>query len=107
MQKVSEMHDTEVNPPPGDSVASGTDQPGAAAMATGTDAVGGTVVAGGKEVVVVVVGGDASGLMGSWSPTDRLAATGVVEVPQAAAATMRAPVATNATIRLWRNLPPY
>jgi hypothetical protein len=73
--------------------------------------VGGTVVAGGKVVVVVGVevagAGVVSRAMGSCNPTGRLAATGELAVPQAAAASTTDPVATNATIRLWRNLPPY
>jgi hypothetical protein len=59
------MHDTEVNPLPGGRVASGTDQPGAWTMAAGTEVEGAKVVAGGKVVVVVVVGGSASRVMGS------------------------------------------
>jgi hypothetical protein len=107
MQKVSEMQDTEVNPPPGGRVASGTDQPGAGVMDTGA-VTGGTVVAGGKVVVdVVAVTGVVSRAMGSCNPTGRLAATGELAEPQAAAASTRVPVVTNATIRLWRNLPPY
>ena len=104
------MQDTEVNPPPGGRVASGTDQPGAGVMDAGA-VVGGTVVAGGKVVVVVGVevagAGVVSRAMGSCNPTGRLAATGELAVPQAAATSTRDPVATNATIRLWRNLPPY
>jgi hypothetical protein len=105
MQKVSEMHDTEVNPPPGGRVARGTDQPGAGTMVVGTAVVGGVVVVGGRVIVVVVAGAE-SRLIGSWSPTDRVNATGEPEVPQADTARTRPPVATNATIRLWRTPPP-
>jgi hypothetical protein len=98
MQKVSEMHDTEVNPPPGGSVASGTLQPGAGTMVVGT-VVGGAVVGGGR-VVVVVEAGAAPRVIGSCRPTGRVNAAGELEVPQAAAVRTRAPVATNATIRL-------
>jgi hypothetical protein len=107
MQKVSEMHDTEVNPPPGGRVARGTDQPGAGTMAVGTAVVGGVVVGGGRGVVVVVPAGAVSRVMGSWSPIDRVNAAGEPEVPQADAAATRAPVAINATIRLWRTPPPH
>jgi hypothetical protein len=105
MQKVSEMHDTEVNPPPGGRVARGTDQPGAGTMVVGTDVVG-AVVVGGRVVVVVVVVVVESRSIGSCRPTGRVNAAGELVVPQAVATRIRAPVATHATIRLWRTPPP-
>jgi hypothetical protein len=75
-------------------------------MVVGTDGVGAVVAGGRVGVVVVVVAGAVSRVIGSWRPTGRVNAAGEPEGPQAVAVRTRAPVATNATIRLWRNPSP-
>jgi hypothetical protein len=104
MQKVSEIHDTEVNPPPGGKVARGTDHPGASTMGTGAVV---EVVEGGMVVVVVVVVVVATGvvprMMGSCNPTCRVAAPDAL---QAVATSTRVAVAIQATIRLRPTLSP-
>jgi hypothetical protein len=67
MQKVSEMQETEVNPPSGGAAVSGSDHPGTAATGVGAGVgwvtgavvvvVGGTVVGGTVVGGTVVVGG--------------------------------------------------
>jgi hypothetical protein len=100
MQKVSEIHDTEVNPPPGGKVARGTDHPGASTMGTGAVV---EVVEGGMVVVVVVATGVVPRMMGSCNPTCRVAAPDVL---QAVATSTRVAVAIQATIRLRPTLSP-
>jgi hypothetical protein len=108
MQKVSEIHDTEVNPPPGGKVARGTDHPGASTMGTGAvvEVVKVVeVVEGGMVVVVVVVvaTGGVPRIIGSCNPTCRVAAPDAL---QAVATNTRVAAAIQATIRLRPTLSP-
>ena len=102
MQKVSEIHETDVNPPPGGNVARGTDHP--AVLTMGTGAVVGVVEARMVEAVVEVgATGVVPRVIGSCNPTCRVTAADAL---QAVAASTRVAVAVQATIRLKPTLSP-
>ena len=109
MQKVSEIHDTEVIPPPGGKVARGTDHPGVWTMGTGAvlEVVEGRVAVVTAVTAVTAVEVGAAGvvprLIGSCNPTCRVAAADAL---QAVADSTRVAVAIQATIRLRPTLSP-